>query len=507
MTECPSLTHISVAALIGEAGGDPWQVDATVQSGDPGAISDLGRAFFDAGACTAETYKEFEAAQARFRASWNRESGEHPINDSAEVQRATTRLMVQQDQLPAIGADLAGIAATLAETQRFSGMEVANLNTQLEYIDALIGQALANDQDISALEDNAITVTSNVLHQVTALRDDYSGKLDASLTALRADHGYDPAPIEDVDGDGELGPEQRGREATDWYEANRRAQDEALANSDGPMTPEKASAAARLRDLATTGDPAATPDARRLAGERLDDFRMANFVGPLPTDPVVGGDARSRARSRLDMQQRLEQGTYGLPPMTADQATQALDEGEQFGRVVAVDRAMTALTSHGMSREGAGLVLSDLLNRTADLSNYVGPAAAGVEAYADGVPTGRHARLEDLLSPADAASWSSIARKVGRVADFVELAVAVNDAYHGGSNEELGGAVGSVVGGSAAAWGAAALAGSFTGPWTTAAIVVAASVLGGAAGEDIGSGIGSYFDPAFGSAGGGGKGW
>ncbi|WP_167106816.1 hypothetical protein [Mycobacterium sp. DL592] len=504
MTDYPSLTHISVAALIGEAGGDPWMVDATVQSGDPGAISDLGRAFFDAGACTAETYKEFEAAQARFRASWNRESGEHPINDSAEVQRATTRLMVQQDQLPAIGADLAGIAATLAETQRFSGMEVANLNTQLEYIDALIGQALANDQDISALEDSAITATSNVLHQVTALRDDYTGKLDASLTALRADHGYDPAPIEDVDGDGELGPEQRGREATDWYDANRRAQDEALVNSGGPMTPEKAAAAARLRDLATTGNPAAAPDARRLAGERLDDFRMANFVGPLPMDPVVGGDARSRARSRLDMQQRLEQGTYGLPPMTSDQATQALDEGEQFGRVVAVNRAMTALTSQGMSEDGAKLVIGDLLKRAGDVTAITGPVSEGVEAYAERIPGGRHAMPEDLLSPSDAAKWAHIAGKVGKFGDLIELGTAVNDFAHGGSAEEFGSTLGGVAGGSAAAWGAAALAGSFTGPWTTAAIVVAASVLGGVGGEQLGGGIGSVFDTASGTGSGGG---
>ncbi|MCX2941478.1 putative alpha/beta hydrolase, partial [Mycobacterium pinniadriaticum] len=114
MSAYPSLTHISIGALIGEAGGDPWQVDETMQSGDPGAIAELGRAFYSAGACTAETYAEFEQAQARFRASWNREGGEHPINDSAEVQRATTRLLVQRDQLPAIGADLSGIAANLA---------------------------------------------------------------------------------------------------------------------------------------------------------------------------------------------------------------------------------------------------------------------------------------------------------------------------------------------------------------------------------------------------------
>lgn len=507
MTGYPTLAHISVAALIGEAGGDPWQVDESMQTGDPGAISDLGRAFFNAGACTSETYREFEEAQVRFRASWNRESGEHPINDSAEVQRATTRLMVQQDQLPAIGADLSGIAANLAEAQRFSAMEVVNLNTQLEYIDAVIGQALAHDQDTSALEDSAITVTSNVLQQVRGLRDDYSAKLESSLTQLRTEHGYDPAPIADADGDGELGPQRRGRDAADWYESSQRAKDEALLADGGPMTQERADAAARLRDFAAATGPAADVDARRLAGERLDDFRMSNFVGPLPNDPVLGGDARSRARSRLDLQQRLEQGLYGLAPMTADQATQQLDEGEQFGRVLAVQRAMTSLTAQGMSDEGARRIIGELLDGASDIADCTGPAAAGVESYAEGIPTGRHAKLDDLLSPADAAKWSRIAGKVGKFGDLVALGAAANDLAHGGSGEEFGTALGGVAGGSAAGWGAAALAGSFTGPWTTAAIVVAASVAGGLGGEQIGGGVGSLFDPAFGSAGGGGKIW
>lgn len=506
MTEYPSLVHISVGALIGEAGGDPWKVDETLQSGDPGAIADLGRAFYSAGACTAETYAEFEQAQQRFRASWNRENGEHPINDSAEVQRATTRLMVQRDQLPAIGADLSNIAANLAETQRFSGMQVENLNTQLHYIDALIDQALAHDQDTSALEDNAIAATSGVLHQVEALRDDYGAKLEASLTDLRAEHGYDPAPIEDVDGDGQPGSEQRGRESTDYYDANQRAKDEALVNSDGPMTQEKADAAARLRDFATATNPAADADARRLAGERLDDFRMAHFVGPLPKDPILGGDARTRAQGRLDLQRKLEQGLYGLPPMSADQATQALDEGEQFGRVVAVRQAINALTSQGMSEDGAKAVINNMLHGASGLADYTGPAANGVEAYGERVPAGRHAKLEDVLSPTDAAKWAHIAGKVGRYGDIIQLATAISDRVQGGSNEELGSALGSVAGGSAAAWGAAALAGSFTGPWTTAAIVVAASLVGGEIGDQLGGGIGSMFDPALGS-GGGGRSW
>jgi len=167
-------------------------------------------------------------------------------------------------------------------------MEVQNLNTALDYIDALIGQALARDQDTAALEDNAITVTADVLRQVEGLRDDYSARLQTALTGLRTEHGYDPAPIEDVDGDGELGPGQRGRDATDWYGRSQRTKDEALLADGGPMTQEKADAAARLRDFAAATDPGAGADARRLAGERLDDFRMANFVGPLPTDPILG---------------------------------------------------------------------------------------------------------------------------------------------------------------------------------------------------------------------------
>ncbi|GAY14718.1 hypothetical protein [Mycobacterium sp. shizuoka-1] len=506
MTEYPSLTHISIGALIGEAGGDPWKVDESLQSGDPGQIAELGRAFYGAGACTAETYSEFAQAQARFQASWNRENGEHPINDSAEVQRATTRLMVQRDQLPAIGVDLSNIAATLAEAQRFSGMHVDNLNTQLHYIDALIDQALAHDQDTSALEDNAISVTSGVLHQVEALRDDYSAKLESSLTDLRAEHGYDPAAIEDVDGDGEPGGEQRGRESTEYYDTNQRAKDEALVNGGGPMTPEKADAAARLRDFVTATNPAADADARRLAGERLDDFRMAHFVGPLPKDPVLGGDARTRAQHRLDMQRQLEQGLYGLPPMSADQATQALDDGDQFGRVVAVKQAMNALTSQGMSEDGAKAVINNMLHGTSDLADVTGPAANGVEAYGERVPAGRHAKLEDVLSPSDAAKWAHIAGKVGRYGDIIQLATAISDRAQGGSNEELGSALGSVAGGSAAAWGAAAVAGSFTGPWTTAAIVVAASLVGGEIGDQLGGGIGSMFDPAV-VSGGGGRSW
>lgn len=505
MTEYPSLTHIGIGALIGEAGGDPWRVDETMQSGDPGAIADLGRAFFNAGACTAATYAEFEQAQARFRAAWNRENGEHPINDSTEVQRATTRLMVQRDQLPAIGAGLSDIAANLAEAQRFSSMQIEPLNTELHYIDALIDHALANEQDTSALEDNAISVTSAVLHQVEGLRDDYGAKLEASLTDLRAEHGYDPAPIEDVDGDGELGPEQRGRESTDHYDANQRSRDEALVNSGGPMTQEKADAAARLRDFATATNPAADAEARRLAGERLDDFGMAHFVGPLPTDPILGGDARTRARGRLELQRQLEQGLYGLPPMTVDQTTQQLDDGEQFGRSITVKRAVDALVAQGMSPQGAARTVSEVAGGVpwSDLmrhdSGLLAGAGAGIKGMADSASNGRH-YVPDVLTADDAKVLLKVGKHLGTAGTVIDSVLALNDMSHGAKpGETIGGLAGSAGAGAFGAWAATVAAGSVVGPEGTFVAAVIASVGLAAGGEWAGKRVGGLFDNAFGN--------
>ncbi|CAN5859730.1 hypothetical protein BH09ACT7_BH09ACT7_19720 [soil metagenome] len=441
--------------------------------------------------CTTETTNEFVAARARFAASWNRENGGHPINDSEEVRRATTQLGVQADQLPAITVDLQNIAANLAEAQRMCGLTIDMLNAILHAIDELIGTRLADDEETTDLEERAIGETRSTEQSVDRFRDDYANKLQSALTDLRVKHGYDPAPIEDVDGDAELGSQQRGQSGTDHYNAGQRAKDEALVNSGGPAAPEQAAVAARLQDYATATNPDADTDTRRLAGERLDDFRMANFVGPLPKDPLLGGDARSRAQTRLALQQQLENGFPGPAPMTRDHATQALDDGDQLGRVTVAKQAYFALTSAGMSEDGAKVALRDLVDG-------VGPLAAGADAGAGGVPRGQHAAPTGLLSPADAEVLGKIAKGTGSAGDAYQLTMAAVDYTHGGEhkNSELGGALGNWGGGAAAAWGTAAVAGSFTGPWTTAAIVAAAAYFGGKAGEGIGADIGGAFDPA-----------
>jgi hypothetical protein len=495
----PSLKWINVFRLAATA-GDPWAIDESLRSGDPGAIAELGRAFVAAAACTAETYQEFARAQARFRASWNRENGSHPINDSAEVQHATTALFVQKEQLPAIGAVLSDVAADLAAAQRFCHSTVENLNNELRYLDALVDHALAEDEDTSELEASAVAMTANAFRDVERLREDYAGKLTGASTYLRHELGYDPDAIDALDGDGPTTPEQRGRESTEWYDANRRAKDQALVDDPAGPSAAKSEAAARLRDYSLTTDPAADDAARHGAEQRLDDFRMAGFVGPLAYDPLLGGTARDRARIRLDLQRRLEQGLGEIPPMSSDEATRILNDGEQFGRVVATRRAIDGLRRVGMSEEGAWRAVSEFLHEGAGTGRHIGHAEEALKAYAEQPPGGWASRVTAILSPEDAAKFSVVAKRLGVAGNLLELTTATIDKANGGSWADLCSSAGGVVGGAATGWWAAGslalLAPAMVTPPTAALAVVAAGVLGGLAGSEVGGAVCAEFDPA-----------
>ncbi|MCI4673646.1 hypothetical protein [Candidatus Mycolicibacterium alkanivorans] len=236
-----------------------------------------------------------------------------------------------------------------------------------------------------------------------------------------------------------------------------------------------------------------------MAGERLDDFRMANFIGPLPTDPILGGDARTRARSRLDLQQRLEQGAYGLLPMTADQATQQLDEGEQFSRSLTVRQAVDALMGQGMTAEGAAATVSGLSDGTtlADLAKglttYGGPVSSAIEVYGETVSTGRHAI--GGLSPADAEALSTIGKRMGAAGtalDVVMCGKALEDGAPVGRT--IGETAGSIGGGSLATLGAWALVGSPFGPEGAAATALVGAVVLSFGGQKLGGWVGARLD-------------
>jgi len=274
------LPYIDEQALIAEAGGDPWAINASLQAGSPLQISNLAGAFHRAGRCTAEADNAFQQARTRFEAAWNHHDGGHPINDSGEVQRITKSLGAQSLQLPKIGADLESIAAALADAQQAGTARIATLDAQLKNISDLVTQAVAllnNDKSLSAgekdalhalintCEDDALRDTKAALTALQSIRNGYSESLQKSLNNLHAE-GYDGAPLHGVDGDGSARPSpaqqaaladlrQVTNQAVVDQMAKVRAAQEALnkATADlythGPGSPEGDAAGARLPKL------------------------------------------------------------------------------------------------------------------------------------------------------------------------------------------------------------------------------------------------------------------
>ncbi|WP_067976236.1 putative alpha/beta hydrolase [Mycolicibacter icosiumassiliensis] len=219
------LRYISLPLLIDAAGGDPWQVNNTLRSGNPAAVDELAQAFHNAGACTAASSAAFAQARQRFQAAWNRENGEHPINDSVEVQRATDTLHLQQTQLTAIGTDLEMIAAALAEAQKSAAAKINALEIQLQDIDNRIGMYQQAHLDTAELEQVAIDDAAGILHQIEKLRDDYAGILQVSTTKLLS-HGYDRAPL-----GGPLRPAPSAPGEQSAFEELLRANDQAVLDA------------------------------------------------------------------------------------------------------------------------------------------------------------------------------------------------------------------------------------------------------------------------------------
>jgi hypothetical protein len=221
-----NLRYMSKGLLVMFAGGDPWKINATLQSGRPADIAGLGQAFHNAGQSTQQADEAFAEARRRVEA-WVRDNGQHPITDSAQVQRTATALRLQAAQLPKIAVDLENVAAALAQAQGSANSDIAALEARLQTLDDWIGQAddlikqdetlLAeadDEDDISDLEDDidrleqyindcereAVDDTKATLQQVEKVRDDYAAELNKAKASLRTD-GYDPGAIQALDGE------------------------------------------------------------------------------------------------------------------------------------------------------------------------------------------------------------------------------------------------------------------------------------------------------------------
>lgn len=205
------LQYLDTSWLISRAGGDPWAINKTLQSGSPAEISGLAQAFHDAGQSTGHADDAFNDALRRFNAAWNRETGDHPINDAAEVQRATQSLGVQAAQLPKIALDLELLAVSLAEAQHAAGEHISCFEGNLEEIDLELADmhaeqptdlifVMAQEDIIHALREEAVAATTHCLQRVERTRDEYSHRLHDAMARLRVNDGYDASFLWSVDG-------------------------------------------------------------------------------------------------------------------------------------------------------------------------------------------------------------------------------------------------------------------------------------------------------------------
>lgn len=225
------LKWLSVAELVGQAGGDPWAINQSLQAGSPSQISSLAEAFHGAGRHTAEADHAFEQARNRFNAAWNHQNGDHPINDSAEVQRLVKSLGAQSEQLPKIGTDLENLAAALADAQKSGAQRIATLEHELQGLDNIIdaaeddlkhGHPNAKEQAfleklIDDARADAVDDTRDALHDLQSIRGGYATTLQNSLGNLRAD-GYDPDILRQVDADTKLPPPgTRTEDVHEWW--------------------------------------------------------------------------------------------------------------------------------------------------------------------------------------------------------------------------------------------------------------------------------------------------
>ena len=487
VADYPTLRHISVEGLIAGAGGDPWRTDGTLASGEPKQIADLARAFYNAGVCMTQTSEAFADARSRFDASWNREIGDHPINDSAEVQQRTAALHLDRKQLTKIGVELENVAASLAEAQRASRNSIAALDSSLKEIDDAVDRALQQgahltEVDLEPLEGIAVLDTKEALAQIESSRESYAGELTRAMAEMEAE-GYTPDVIDAVDGNG-ANASGDAQSAADSYGTAQRDKDLATVNSPTATADEKADAAARLRDYDVVTNPASSPESVRLAGERLDDYAKTTQPGPWPTDPILGVPPSRRALIRQEWQKQLEKGQPWMPPMTPDEATHWMDQQEAKARSSAVDATRKALEDAGMSAGKAeslvnamasGLTLKDL----AQYAEVSGGAAADIDGRA---PVGRHAL--DGFNPETIKALGVIGKTVKGAGSLLEVGLAVEAISNGAPpGETIGGLGGSLGGGALGGMALGFLGGLELGPGGAFVGTMVGGLAGGFGGE------------------------
>lgn len=308
--------------------------------------------------------------------------------------------------------------------------------------------------------------------------------------------GYLPDAVDAADGDGVSGTAAARGEAAD-YNFQQRAADLALVNGVGPMTPERAAAAARLRDYDTIQNPASDPSAVNLAGERLDDFQTSRVPpGSLPPDHILGADPQRRALVRQEWQRQLEQGSTAMPAMTPDEATAWMDQQEAQARVVAMDAMVKGLENQGLSR-GAATDVAQAMAQGAtlrDIAATAGPLSE-IKQLDGALSDGKHSLPWERYSTADLKAISGLGRVLGAAGTFGEVYFAIEDWSNGAApGKTFGGLAGSLGGGLLGGMGTGLVGGSALGPGGAFVGAIAGGLFFGELGKIAGNRAGATFD-------------
>jgi hypothetical protein len=514
----PQFQYLNAGELAAEVGGDPWQMNDEVQTGDPASISGLADAFHQAGAHLKDADDQFAAAKKQFEDSYNRNNGaQHPINDGQEVQKVSAALAGHPEELSKIAVDLEQLAAALATAQRESAMVIDALDEHLHAVDNDIAAQGESPWLIPQLGHEAVDVTKAALDHIENIRGAYADQLHGAETAMMAS-GYVPDALDADDGT----PGDAPKDAAAQYDrSGQRAKDQATVDNAKRLHPnglgwelDQTAAARRLADYTSVTDPAngvakygdehAKDEAGRLAGERLDDFNVANSVGPVAKDPVLGGDMRDRAKNRLLLQRQLEdaQLPWSQIPMHADDATKMMDGLEVQDRQAALTRLQEQLHANGMSTEGAatmangiahGVIPQEYLNMAKTESKSMDVTARAAEGFTKALSPGNVMGM--TLSEADLQSLEKIGKNMGHGASALEVGIAIYEATSGQKTAVQAGM--GVAGSLAGAWalgepGAAAGA-AIGGPVGAFVVGAPAALVGGMLGEAGADRIYQYF--------------
>ncbi|MGB8403562.1 MAG: hypothetical protein WCE30_05715 [Mycobacterium sp.] len=513
----PALTNLNVSDLCAIAGGDPWKLNDELQAGDAGAINSLADAFHQAGFHAKESDDEFTSAKKQFTDAWNHNGSEHPINESQQVQKATAALAGHQDQLSKIAVDLEQIAASLAIAQRTADAAVAGANNDLEAIDQQISKAKAANLNWLDLELEAAGVVKGALGHIDEARGGYLAQLHGAETAMAA-AGFVPDALDTVD----AAPDEAPAAAASAYDkSGQRSKDQAMVDkakaegrsdslsgigSPGHFTQDEMDAEQRLIDYNAVQDPAhnvnnyRTPaeqaEGRRLAGERLSDYNMVHSTGPVPKDPVLGGDARSRAQARLNLQREYETNPpAGMHVMMTDDATRLIDQQELNDRANVLTRVQAGLQQAGMTPQGAaqaaegmahGIIPGQLLATGSDAAKALDASKDAFRDFAKALPTGMPTDLAPspaYYSAADIDALKRIGGRLGVVGSALDVGIGLYEIY--GEDKPAGEVIAKGLGGFAGAYELApfgAEAGATFGPvgaFTGALLAGAVGAYGG----------------------------